>query len=106
MTVQEIDKQIENLKFTKRILEQHITPDDNIDTIIYKKYIELENITNVMKYINEKKYYKEVNGRLLKYNITDISNAIKNKEADVENNIKELAKQIFKEHKKGAKRRW
>lgn len=102
MTIEEVNKKIKQLELIRSFLEEPIKEDDSIDTIIYKKYLEYENVSNVSKWLNEKGYTKmnEDNTKVVKYNPGDVSKSIKDKTVDVEERLKEIVKKLFNKHSK------
>lgn len=81
-----LDKIIKVIDENKEISET-----DNFETIVFKKYLEFENVTKVAKYINELGYRIKTNSYIgeRKYIGTDITNIISH-EADVEKELKEV----------------
>lgn len=100
MKIEEVNKKIEQLERIKSFLEVPIEADSSMDTIIYKKYLEYENVSGVSRWLSENGYMKksEDSTRLIKYNAADVSNSIKDKNVDVDEELKKIVKKLFKKH--------
>lgn len=104
MQVIELEKKIHDLKELEVFLQKNrIKPNDSLDTIVFKKYLELENVTKVAEYINELGYRKE---KQKKYMSNDISAILNNKKADVDVELKKFIIKLFTGHKKGNSKRY
>ena len=101
-------KRIYFLELLVKLDQEPIYEDDNLDTIIYKKYMDLENVSNVAKWLNEQGYRLEspVTGEMIKYKSTDISTTLTDKKIDVRADLKEAVQQLFIENKNKAMKRW
>ena len=103
MTSKKIHKKIQELEYIKAKLEDIENKNTtDINELIYIKYIELESVSNVAKFINELGYKN--NNR--KYISNDISNLLNKKDVIADLWIDETAKKIFKENKKKISKRY
>ena len=109
MKVKDIDKRINEtitkLENIKKILIKYekINDNDNLSTIIYKKYLELESVQNVADYLNEKGYKVDSPTGGRKYQTNDVSKYFKERKyynGLVEEELKEFVIKLFKNHKK------
>lgn len=108
MKVEEIDLKIAELEKLKNMLLEGIHENDSLDTIIFKKYLELENVAQIASWLNELGYRIKSSStdNMIKYNSNDITARIIDKHADVRADIKETVQKLFKQHKKGVMKRW
>lgn len=92
----------EKIKLINKIIDAkkdiQILKEDDLETIIFKKYIETENIREVSKYINELGFMKKTNSwkgerKYLYKEITDILNSPEN----VKEDLKEIVEFIMKD---------
>jgi len=98
MKIEEINEKIKDLNKYKKLLKMEIKEFANIEEIMFKKYLEVESVTKVAKYINELGY--RINNR--KYIANDISDVITNKNVVIESKeLKLVVYKIFQIHKKG-----
>lgn len=101
MKIDDINKKIKELNKLKKLLSIPINKDDAVEEKIFKKYLELENVSKVTEYINRLGY--RINNR--KYIANDISSIINNRDIKLINNeLKIVVVKLFKAHKKGVKR--
>lgn len=101
MNVVDINKKIKELNKLKRLLSIPIADSDNVEEIIFKKYLELESVAKVAEFINGLGHRKGNR----KYIANDISSAIKCKDTRIKNNeLKSVVTKLFNAHKKGIKR--
>lgn len=97
MNIEDINKKVRELNKLKKLLKIIITEDDTLEEIVYKKYLELESVTIVSKYINNLGY--RINKR--KYIPNDITQIITDKKMVIKNNdLKQIVSKIFNSHKK------
>ena len=97
MNIEDINKKVKELNKLKKLLKILITEDDTLEEIVYKKYLELESVTIVSKYINELGY--RINNR--KYIPNDITQIITDKKLVIKNDdLKQIVSKIFNSHKK------
>ena len=80
-----------------------IKPDDSLEIIVFKKYIELGDVVKVTAYINEKGYRIQTNSYIgeRKYISNDITNIISNRSIDDElsyaiKEMKEIDRMLIK----------
>jgi hypothetical protein len=105
MKISDIDKKICELQeLRKFLIKNAIQDDDAVEVKIFKKYIELENVTRVAAYINELGYRIESKGSKRgdierKYISNDISKILKSKNAQVDKKLRDFAVKIFKSRK-------
>lgn len=105
MYIKDIDDKIKELMELKYFLKINtVDVNDTVETIIYKKYIELENVSKVTDYINGLGYRIETSGSKQgkterKYTSNDISSIITNKNVNVEKKLKIFTVKLFKHHK-------
>ena len=91
----------EKLKIIEYILNAkeniHIKEDDNIKTIIYKKYIEFENVDTVAKYINSKGYRIKTSSWIgeRKYIHKDITKILTTDNTDIQEELRNAVKYII-----------
>ena len=106
MRIEDIDKKIEELQHLKMLCLEPILEADNFDTIIYKKYLELENVKNVAKWLNENGHKKisPSTGKLINYDENDMSARIKDKKADVREELKQVVQKLFIKNKNTKRR--
>jgi len=98
MNIDDINKKVKELNKLKKLLKIPITENDTQEEIIYKKYLEIESVTKVAKYVNQLGY--RINNR--KYIANDISSIIVDKEIVIKNNeLRQIVNKIFMSHKKG-----
>ena len=88
--IQKIEKIINILENKSQIKE-----DDNFETIVFKKYLELESVRAVANYINELGYRVKTNSYVgeRKYIGTDITKIILS-DIEIDKELKEVAKLV------------
>lgn len=96
----ETKKYNENMKKYKEIIKvieenTEIKDTDSLETIVFKKYLELENVQSVAKYINDLGYRIKTNSYVgeRKYKGTDITNILA-KDVDVEKKLKKVVQNL------------
>lgn len=106
MTIDEINKKIDELtKLRQFLINNQINDNDPVETIIFKKYIEIENVSKVAAYINSLGFRVKSDGSdehklsERKYTSNDISDMITDKNAPVEKELKDFTAKLFKFHK-------
>lgn len=106
MRIEDIDKKIEQLQFLKMLCLEPIPEGSSLDTIIYKKYLEIESVKNVAKWLNDQGYRIEspATGEKIKYHENDVSARIKDKKADVREDLKGVVQKLFLKNKKMKRR--
>lgn len=106
MRIEDIDKKIEGLQFLKKLCLEPIKEDENLDTKIYKKYLEVESVKNVAIWLNEKGYRIEspATGEKIKYQSNDVTARLKDKKAEVREDLKEVVQKLFLKNKKQMRR--
>jgi hypothetical protein len=98
MKIDDIEKKIKELNKLKKLLRIPVVDDDSIEELVFKKYLELENVTKVAEYINGVGH--RIRNR--KYIANDISAIITSKEIRLKNrDLKETVIKLFKAHKRG-----
>ncbi|URZ08946.1 recombinase family protein [Clostridium felsineum] len=106
MNVEVLKKQMEEIKNSIKFIQNNkIKAGDSVETIIFKKYLELESTKKVTEYINELGYRKETSNKQgvneRKYITKDISNILKDKNVKVEARLKTYVIKLFNENKRG-----
>ena len=106
MRIEDIDRKIERLQFLKKLCLEQIEEEDNLDTKIYKKYLELENVKNVAIWVNEQGYRiaSPSTGEMIKYQSNDITARLHDKKADVREDLKEVVQKLAAKNKKQMRR--
>lgn len=106
MRVEDIDKKIEHLQYLKRLCLEPISDGASLDTIIYKKYLEMESVKNIAKWLNDKGYRiaSPATGEMIKYQSNDITARLKDKKAEVREDLKEIVQKLFSKNKKQMRR--
>lgn len=106
MRIEDIDKKIEHLQFLKKLCLEQIEEDDNLDTKIYKKYLEVENVKNVAIWLNEQGYRVEspATGEKIKYQSNDVTARLKDKKAEVREDLKEVVQKLAAKNRKQMRR--
>lgn len=91
------NKKIQKIEKIINILENksQIKEDDNFETIVFKKYLELESVRAVANYINELGYRVKTNSYIgeRKYIGTDITKIILS-DIEIDKELKEVAKLV------------
>ncbi|MFA9398040.1 MAG: hypothetical protein ACERKV_07230 [Clostridiaceae bacterium] len=106
MNIDSLKIQIQEIKKTIRFIENNkIVEGDSLETIIFKKYLELENTKKVTQYINDLGYRKATSNKQgikeRKYITTDISNIIRDKNTNVDKKLKVYVVKLFNKNKRG-----
>lgn len=106
MDIEILKKQIKEIGKTIRFIQKNgVMEGDSLETIIFKKYLELENTKKVTDYINELGYRKDTSNKQgipkRKYITTDISNVLKDKNVEVDKKIKAYVVKLFNKNKRG-----
>ncbi|NFO48597.1 hypothetical protein FDB40_17225 [Clostridium botulinum] len=94
----EYTKKINELDRLLRVIENgEIKEDDPLETIVFKKYIEFENVKDVADSINELGYRIKTNSHVgsRKYTSKDISDILNNDSVEVEEELRESALTMF-----------
>lgn len=105
MNIENINVKIKELSKIKKLLNVPINDEDTLEEKIFKKYLELENVSKVAEYINNLGYRINGNNKARKYIANDISLIITNKDINLKNKeLKEIVMKLFKGHKRGKKR--
>jgi len=98
-----VELKMNELDMILRVIEHcEVKENDNLETIVLKKYIEFENVTEVANSINELGYRIKTNSHVgvRKYTTNDISNILTDNDIDVEKELKESTATMFK-HNRG-----
>lgn len=100
--IQKIEKIINILESKSQIKE-----DDNFETIVFKKYLELESVRAVANYINELGYRVKTNSYIgeRKYIGTDITKIILS-DLDIDKELKEVVKLIQELNYEHMSKKW
>ncbi|WP_294375347.1 hypothetical protein [uncultured Clostridium sp.] len=100
--IQKIEKIINILENKSQIKE-----DDNFETIVFKKYLELESVRAVANYINELGYRVKTNSYIgeRKYIGTDITKIILS-DLDIDKELKEVVKLIQELNYEHMSKKW
>ncbi|WP_052870879.1 hypothetical protein [Clostridium botulinum] len=106
MRLEDINNKISKLQEIKKLLLKPMPDNPTLEQIIYKNYLELENVTKVMKIVNDLGYRKIKKDNKIKYVTNDISEILTDKNVEVEEDLKNLVQKIFKKNKKGAIKSW
>ena len=87
--------------------KSQIKEDDNFETIVFKKYLELESVRAVANYINELGYRVKTNSYIgeRKYIGTDITKIILS-DLDIDKNLKEVVKLIQELNYEHMSKKW
>jgi len=106
MNIEVIDTEIEHLKYLKNLCLEEVPEGATLDTIIYKKYLKMESVKNVAKRLNDEGYRirSPATGEQIKYQSNDITARLKDKKADVRQDLKELVQKMFMKNKKQIRR--
>lgn len=103
------NNKIEKIEKIINIIEKksEINDDDNFETIVFKKYLELENVREVANYINEKGYRIKTSSYIgeRKYIGTDITKIIMS-DIEIDNDLKEVVKLIQKLNYENTLEKW
>lgn len=104
MRIEDINKKIRELNKLKRLLNMNIDENDPVEEKIFKKYLELENVSKVAKYINDERYRVVTKNGCRKYTANDISYVINDKDIKIKSNeLQKVVRKIFNQHKRGVK---
>lgn len=106
MDVETLKNQIKELEETIRFIEKNkVKYGDSLETLVFKKYLELESTKKVTEYINNSGYKKPTSNkqgiRERKYITTDISSILKDKNVKVEAKLKAFVMKLFNKNKRG-----
>lgn len=101
MTLEKVEEKIKYWQKVKELLMQELPLNASLDTIIYKKYLEIENVKVVADWINEQGYRRKnaTTGNEIKYTSNDITERLKDKNAQVSSELRDCVKQLFLQHK-------
>ncbi len=105
----EYKRKIELLdKYIRTLDNSEINEHDDIDTIVFKLYMQLDNVSKVAKVVNELGFRIITNSYIgeRKYNSNDITSIITNKDALVSNELKESVQEIQKINYGKISKRW
>lgn len=94
----EYNKKINELDRLLRVIENgEIKEDDTFETIVFKKYLEFENVKDVADSINKLGYKIETNSYVgsRKYTSKDISDILQNDSIEVEEELRESVLTMF-----------
>ena len=107
MQISDIEKQIKELEEKKKLLQRiYSIKTDDVNELVYIKYIQLESVTEVAREINKAGYRIKTNYSERKYISNDISEILCTKNAINDGEINLLAKELFKMHKKAIAKRY
>lgn len=103
------NEKIQKIEEIINILENksQIKEDDNFETIVFKKYLELESVRAVANYINELGYRVKTDSYIgeRKYIGTDITKIILS-DIDIDKELKEVVKLIQELNNENILRKW
>lgn len=103
------NEKIQNIEKIINILENKsaIKEDDNFETIVFKKYLELESVRAVANYINELGYRVKTNSYVgeRKYIGTDITKIILS-DIEIDKELKEIVKLIQELNYEHMSKKW
>ena len=103
------NEKIQKIEKTINILENksQIKEDDNFETIVFKKYLELESVRAVANYINELGYRVKTNSYVgeRKYIGTDITKIILS-DIEIDKELKEVVKLIQELNYEHMSKKW
>lgn len=107
-----IKKHNEKIKKIKKVInilenKSQIKEDDNFETIVFKKYLELESVRAVANYINELGYRVKTDSYIgeRKYIGTDITKIILS-DIDIDQELKEVVKIIQELNYEHMSKKW
>lgn len=101
MNIKDIDLKIKELKELKIFINKHqVKPDDPIEELVFKKYLELESVQSVADYVNSLGRRVVAENRTRKYISNDISKILRDKKADVDEELREYVFKLFSYHKR------
>lgn len=87
-----------NINKVLKVMEESIpvSDEDSLETVIFKKYLELENVTKVAKEVNEMGYRVKTDTYVghRKFCASEITEIIEGEALGVEDNLKEAVKWI------------
>lgn len=106
MDIETLRNQIKEIENTIKFIEKNkVKEGDSVETIIYKKYLEVESTKKVTEYINDLGYRKEAANKQgikeRKYITTDISNVLKDRSIKVDSKLKSYVMKLFNKNKRG-----
>lgn len=94
---QKYNDEMKRLKKILKVIDENseIEKNDNLETIIFKKYLELENVTSVARYINDLGYRIKTDSYIgeRKYKGTDITEILI-KDVGVNKELKEVVQYL------------
>ena len=109
MIIKKHNEKIQKIEKIINILENksQIKEDDNFETIVFKKYLELESVRAVANYINELGYRVKTNSYIgeRKYIGTDITKIILS-DLDIDKELKEVVKLIQELNYEHMSKKW
>lgn len=106
MDVDILKNQIKEIESVIRFIEKNkLMEGDSLETIVFKKYLELESTKKVTEYINSMGYTKATSNKQgvseRKYITSDISNILKDKKCNVDKKLKAFVMKLFNKNKRG-----
>nr|DAY60717.1 MAG TPA: Putative integrase [Caudoviricetes sp.] len=107
MKIEYIDEQLEKYAYMKECLLKYseIKANEALEVKIFKMYLNIESTTKIASWLNQNGYrLPSIKGQR-KYRVTDISEILNNKEADVDEELKYIVQKLFKANKSGAKQK-
>ncbi|RXM73639.1 hypothetical protein DP144_13895 [Clostridium tetani] len=94
-------KDMKDIKGIIELIENNgeVNENDTLETIVFKKYLELENVKNVADYINSLGYRIKTQSYIgqRKYTSNDISEIIIS-DVDIEKKLKDTVKELHSQH--------
>lgn len=107
--IKEFEYKAKTLDMYIGVLEKSIVYEgDSVETIAFKLYMQLDNVSKVSKKINELGFRISTNSHLgeRKYTSNDITAIITNKEAIVDTDLKEVVQDIQRMNYGKVSKRW
>lgn len=106
MNVDILKNQIKEIEATIKFIEKNkVMEGDSLETIVFKKYLELESTKKVTEHINSLGYTKATSNKQgvsdRKYITTDISKILKDKKCNVDKKLKTFVMRLFNKNKRG-----
>lgn len=106
------NKYNEKMKIINKILnainsKSELKECDDFETIVFKKYLEVENVSHVAKYVNDLGYRVKTNTNIgeRKYNGTDITEILIS-DVNIDEELKEVVKYLQDKNHKAILRIW
>ena len=94
-------------RYIKVLDSSDIENDDNFETIVFKLYIQLDSVTRTAKELNRLGFrLKTSRNTERKYTSNDITEIIKNKNADVDLELKEIVQRRQRYNYNKAEKKW